>query len=337
MLNVNVGTETSMLEAFIKGGETNKASDLLFKLAIGSAKSKDFIKAEAYRDQLYEVDSMAISRIVEVNEVIELEKTKSITPDIRRLWARFFDCLSDEEANAFFFTLKQQDFDSETVILEQGTPNDRLFLVNQGHLKLTYSNIDKEILLSRLGGGDVFGDDTFFSVNVSTYSVKTLVKSRLSYLDRPDLEILKKSHPSLESNLKKSCRADRTMFDRLRQQGLDRRAHKRINLSTKIMFQLLSENETEVGGSVAGELWDVSKGGLSFYFHSKNRNAVQRLIGRTLGVRFNLPVEGKMKTVAVTGVVHGVQSHPLDEYSVHMKLNRLFSDNVMKVIKTMAS
>jgi CRP-like cAMP-binding protein len=336
MLNGKADPE-AILDEFIRDGQTYKATDLLYKLAIESAKNKNFAQSEAYRDRLYEVDSMAISRIVEVNEVIEIEKSKAITPDIRRQWTRFFDTMSDEEANAFFFALKQREFDSETLVLQQGSANDRLYLVNQGQLKLTYSNVDKEILINRLGSGDFFGEDTFFSVNVCTYSVKTLVKSRLSFLDRSDLERLKKMHTSLESALKKSCRADRTVFDRLRQQGLDRRAYRRINLSTKVMFQLLSENDKAGSGSVAGELWDVSKGGLSFYFHSKSREAVRRLIGRTLGVRFKLTVGGKVKTVAVTGVVHGVQSHPLEEYSVHIKLNRQFSDNAIKTIQKVVS
>lgn len=336
MLNDKTDAE-DLLEALISDGQTYKATDLLYKLAIESARNKDFAKSEAYRDRLYEVDSMAISRIVEVNEVIEIEKSKAITPNLRRQWSRFFESLSDEEANAFFFSLKQREFDSETLVLEQGAPNNRLYMINQGQLKLTYSNIDKEILINRLGSGDIFGEDTFFSVNVCTYSVKTLIKSRLSFFDRADFERLKASHTSLESALKKACRSDRTVFDRLRQKGLDRRSYKRINLSTKVLFQMLSENDTAGRGSVAGELWDVSKGGLSFYFHSKKKEAVRRLIGRTLGVRFQLMVDGKVKTVAVTGVVHGVQSHPLEEYSVHLKLNRQFSDNVIKTIQYVVS
>jgi hypothetical protein len=80
-------------------------------------------------------------------------------------------------------------------------------------------------------------------------------------------------------------------------------------------------------------LWDISKGGLSFYFPSKNPRAVQSLIGQSIGVRFDLKFKGKVKTVALSGVVHGVQSHPLDEYSVHLKLNRQLSDTTIKAIE----
>jgi hypothetical protein len=77
--------------------------DLLFKLAAQCARNKDFISAETYRDRLYEVDSMALSRIVEINEIIEAEKSKAITPSIKRMWSPFFQGLSPEEAGSFFF------------------------------------------------------------------------------------------------------------------------------------------------------------------------------------------------------------------------------------------
>ena len=85
--------------------------------------------------------------------------------------------------------------------------------------------------------------------------------------------------------------------------------------------------------SIKAELWDISKGGLSFYFQSKNQEAVRNLIGRNIGVRFELPVDGKPKMVALAGVVHGVQSHPLDEYSVHLQFNRRLSDSAVKSIE----
>lgn len=87
---------------------------------------------------------------------------------------------------------------------------------------------------------------------------------------------------------------------------------------------------------VAAELWDISKTGLSFYFQSKNAQAVSRLVGRTLGVTFNLTVDGRQKEVALTGVVQGVQVHPLDEYSVHVKLKRNFSDQAINTIRSIA-
>ena len=328
----------SLINKYIDNDENEKAVDLLYKLAIQSAKNKDFVNAEAYRDRLYEVDSMALTRIVEVNEVIETEKSRALTPDIRRMWGPFFKGLTTEEAGSFFFALKEQHFDSEQIILKQGSANDRLYLIHQGNLKVVYQDKEKEMLIQRLSSGDIFGQDTFFSVNVCTATVKSLSTVKLSYLERKTLENLTNALEFLESNLKKVCLSGASMFDMLRKRGIDRRSYRRINLQTKVTVQLLSaDSQALMRRPLTAELWDISKIGLSFYFQSKNREAVRRLLGRTLGVSFSLLIGGKYKDVNVTGVVQGVDAHPLEEYSVHLRLNRSFSDRAIQTIQSIAA
>lgn len=330
-MDVEIREPEARVEQYLASGQNDKAFALLYKLAVTSAKKKDFTASESYRDRLYEIDSMALSKIVVVNEIIEAEKEKAVTADDRRLWAPFFEGLSAIQANDFFLCLKKEIIESDTLILEQGRTNDRLFLVDQGQVSMFYSDQEKEFLIARLSSGDIFGEDTFFSVNVCTASVKALARTYLRYIDKTAFEKLKATHESLESKLKKLCLTGRSIYNRLRQKGIDRRSFKRINFTTKISFQLLSGSAAQ--RSVKAELWDISKGGLSFYFQSKNPRAVQSLIGQTIGVRFDLKLKGKSKTVALSGVVHGVQSHPLDEYSVHLKFNRQLTDTTIKAIE----
>lgn len=333
----NLSTQEAQLNNLLQSGQIQEAVKLLYQMAITCARENQFERAESFRDQLYEVDSMALSVIVKVNEIIEAEKAKALTPDHRRLWLRFFETLSSEEANAFFFALKETELKAEETVLQQGQANDRLYLVNQGQLKIVHEGTDKQLLIRTLGAGDVFGEDTFFSINVCTASVVTLLNSKLSYLDRDKLDGLAIQFPMLENQLQKICGSGRKIYDWLRQKGIDRRAYKRFNLNTKIIFQVLSpESSASIPRSITAELWDISKTGLSFYFQSKNRHAVQRLIGRTIGVRLKLQISGKEKEIALTGIVHGVQDHPLDEYSVHMKLRRNFSDDAIKTIHRIA-
>ena len=63
---------------------------------------------------------------------------------------------------------------------------------------------------------------------------------------------------------------------------------------------------------------------------------MRRLIGKTLGMRLNLSTGNQQKEVALTGIVQGVQNHPLDEYSVHVKLNRQFSDSAIHTLNRLA-
>jgi CRP-like cAMP-binding protein len=327
----------AMVEQYLASGKNDKAFDLLYKLAVLNAKKRNFTESEAFRDRLYEIDSMALSRIVEINEIIDAEKNKSITTDDRKVWSHFFEGLPPNQANAFFVALSKEVIESETLILKQGSSNDRLFFIDQGQVKLYYSDQQKELLIARLGSGDVFGEDTFFSVNVCTSSVKALTQTHLRYIDKKVFDKLKAAHSMLDSNLKKICGAGRSVFNRLRQKGIDRRSCKRVNLNTKISFQILASHAPNaMPRAVRAELWDISKGGLSFYFQSKNPHAVQNLIGQNIGVRFDLNIKGTVKTVALSGVVHGVQSHPLDEYSVHLKFNRQLSDTTIKAIEWIA-
>jgi hypothetical protein len=168
--------------------------------------------------------------------------------------------------------------------------------------------------------------------------VKTLTPVRLGYIEYADLEQLEKEHNALKANLEKICATGQSIADVIRQKGIDRRSFKRYNLHCKVWFQLLeTDNPKALNRSVTAELWDISKRGLSFYFQSKNREAVRNLIGRPLGVKFNVSIDGKNKTIATTGVVQGVDSHPLEEYSIHLQLNRPFSDEAMKTIARLAT
>jgi CRP-like cAMP-binding protein len=202
---------------------------------------------------------------------------------------------------------------------------------------MVYRDKEKELLIQRLGSGDIFGQDTFFSINVCTASVKSLSAVRVSYLERKTLENLKEALSFLEDNLKKVCHSGQTLFDMLRRKGIDRRSYRRINLQTKVKVQLLSSDAKAIlKRPITAELWDISKIGLSFYFQSKNREAVRRLVGRTLGINFMLLIGGKEREIVVTGIVQGVDTHPLDEYSVHVRLNRNFSDRAIQTIQSLS-
>lgn len=336
-MEAKLAEKEAQVNQLVQAGRTEEAVKLLSQMAVMCARQNDFDRAGAYRDQLYEVDSMALTAIVSVNEAIEAEKAKALTPDRRRIWIKFFDELSTEETNAFFFTLKDLTLESDQTLLKQGRINDRLYLINGGRVKMVHDREEKQVLIHTIGPGETVGEDTFFSINVCTVSVVTLSRTRVSYLERAKLDELKSKFPTLEQSLQKICGSERKIYDWVRQKGLERRSQKRINLSTKLWFQVLSsDGNPAMQHPVAAELWDISKSGLSFYFGSKNKQAVRRLVGRTVGVRFNLTMSGKQKEVSLTGVVQGVRDHPLDEYSVHMRLRRSFSDEAIKAIYQIA-
>ena len=318
------------LNQLITSGQNDAAIKLLCQMAMECAEKKDFEHAEAFRDQIYEVDSKALDDIIKINQIIEVEKTKTFTTDHRKQWAQLFKGLSDEEAKAFFLALKAMSLDKEKTVLQQGDSNDRLYLVNQGKLKITHERADKQMLIHTLGPGEIFGEDTFFSVNVCTVTITTLSKVNLSYLERNKLDGITIEHPNLEENLIKICGVGERLVDWLRQKGMDRRAHKRYILQAQVWFRELSANGYhDKSDSIGADLHDISVNGLSFYFHSKDREYMCNLVGKTIGVNINIQYGRKQKDLALTGVAQGIQSYPLDEYSVHVKLRQNLSQKAI--------
>lgn len=337
-MNDDDGAKQQTLQALLKAGRKDKALDVLFEAAMAHARAHAFAKAEALRDRIYAVDSLALSRITALNGLIEDEKSRALTPALRQRWERFFKGLAAEEANAFFFGLQTMTPGPDETLLQQGRANDRLYLINEGQVQLFHDNDNKRMFIKSLGPGDTVGEDTFFSVNVCTYSAVCLGQTQLSFLDRSRLAALTHEFPMLGSKLKAVCEVGRGIFSWLRRKGLDRRRHKRIHFSTKAVFQVLPMDARERPGSpVTAEIWDISKSGLSFYFHAKNVQAMRRLIGRTLQVRFKVPLGERQRAVTLVGRVQGVQSHPLDEYSVHLQLKRNLSDEAIKTIASIAA
>jgi CRP-like cAMP-binding protein len=328
----------ALVDQYIAENRTDDALKLLCKTAINLARNQRFDEAETCRDRLYEVNGAAHSAIAKVNEIIEKEKRRSVAPELRLIWAPIFDRLTTDEANALHLALRPVHVGPDHAVLEQRRVNDRLFLVNSGRLKMFCRIGDKDLLIKTMGIGTIFGQDTFFSINVCTHSVRTLSSAELCCLEKKRLVALQTKFPQLYSKLETIiCDLSRSAYDSLYIKGIERRRYKRHRLSTRIIARLLKPNTDKITSSpINGEMRDISQKGLSFYYKSKNEKSVQRLLGRTICVRFYLKGIGQAKPLAVKGIVRGVQKHPPDNYSVHLKLNPGFSDAAMKTISKIA-
>lgn len=327
----------ALLDQYITENKTDDAVRLLYDMAIDHAEHQRFDEAEECRDRLYEVDSMALSVIIKVNEAIENAKRKSINPNQRQLWAHIFKGLTPEATTSLYMALKIKRFEPDHTVIAQGKTNDRLYFVNSGRLKMICRCEEKDLLVKNMGTGAIFGQDTFFSINVCTHSVITLSHVELGYLDKAKLLSLQTEFPRLLSDLEERCHLDKTEYDCLYLKGLERRAYRRYKLSANIVSHVLTSDPNETLSTfINGELWDISKNGLSFCFRTKFEHAVVRLLGRTMGVRFTLKYGDKKQPLSLTGVVHGIRNYDHDDYSVHIKLNRNFSDSAMKTISKIA-
>ena len=232
--------EEERVESYIQERNTEAAVKLLYELIVTYAKNKDFEKAEALRDRLYDTDAMALTEIINANEIIEQEKGRAIDIDHRKTWARLYDHLLTENGGVLFHALQEKNVEGGQTIYRQGDHNNRLYFVNQGQLKVVHQKEDKKILIKSLVAGDIFGQDSFYSINVCTTSVVTMTPVNLSYLDRDVVERWQTEHHVLESQLREYCLSEDAIEGILKAKGLDRRVYKRLKTSTKVLSQVIS-------------------------------------------------------------------------------------------------
>ena len=301
------------------------------------AKRKDFQKAETLRDRLYDTDAMALTEIVNANEIIEQEKAGTINVDHRKTWTKLYDHLSTENAGILFHSLQELEIEGGQTIYRQGDRNNRLYFVNQGQLKVIHEKEDEEVLIKTLAPGDIFGQDSFYSINVCTTSVVTMTPVSLSCLDRDVAERWRTEHHVLESQLRQYSLSEDAIEGILEAKGLDRRAHKRLKTSTKVSSQVISpKTNRPLSRAFSGVLTDISKGGLCFYIHTKNRKTVQALMGRRVLLNVEIPTAKDPTIIKLVGVVQGTQIHPFDEYSIHLEFLSPLEDAQIKMIQEIA-
>jgi CRP-like cAMP-binding protein len=325
----DLSQKEKLVDQYVKQDNKEGAVKLLFDLIVTYAKKKDFPKAEMLREKLYEVDSMALNEIVRSGEIIEEEKSESIDRDHLVIWSNLYDTLSEEQANALYYAMKEATYDIDETIFKQGERNSNLYFINQGQLKLVYRDEERDVLLKTLGTGHIAGEDTFFFESVCTTSMITLSRVKLNFLEKDTLLKWRDEFPGLEPRLQEYCLKFKRVRDLLKAKNLDRRNQKRVRLSGKGMIQLLGAFGKPLGRAFKGELSDISIGGLSFTIRITKKENARLLLGRKMNIKFVIPLGTSKQKIDKNGTVIGVRSHPFDDYSIHIKFDELLDKKIL--------
>ena len=130
----------------IGSGDKTKAIKAAYELAMASARAKDFSRAERWKQQLYKLDPMALTEIINVGEAIEAEKAGSLDQNYLDLWPLLFNSLTVDETNALYYALQEKVFAADEVVFEQGRRQARLYFIVSGQLKLIHAKENRERL-----------------------------------------------------------------------------------------------------------------------------------------------------------------------------------------------
>lgn len=312
------------IDQLVAQDQKEEAVKLLFHLIVGYAEKRDFINAELLRNKLFEVDPMALNEIIQTAEIIEEKKTASIDEKHKTIWSGLYDKITPEEANLFYYSMNICTYNTNEFVFRQGQRNTRLYFINHGRLKITWLQEDHEYLLKNLDVGDIAGQDTFFSNSVCTTSLITLSPVNMSYLKQETILKWKEEHPALETKLREYCsREKEDIQELLKKRALDRRTQIRYDMDGKVMVQLLDVSGKLAGQAIKADLANISNGGLSFALHIPKPETARLLLGRKMNLQFMLASRGVPQKVAKTGMIVGVRSHPFDEYTIHIKFERV--------------
>jgi len=268
----------------IKDGDIDACVKLLFELIVDYAGMKNFEKAESLKEQLYDVDAMAISEIVKAGEIIEAERSASIDHNHMEIWSNLYGDLSPEETNSLFYVMKERHYGTDEFIIKQGDRDASLYFVNRGRLKVTYSQEGRKILLKSIGPGDIIGDDTFFTDSLCTTSVVTLSNVNMGVVAKEGIEKWQTQAPALESKLRDYCLKLQTIQETLKEKGVERRVQDRISISGKGLFQLMNSAGQLVGKPFKGRLSDISIGD-----PNSQKDERQHFVGTNIGVTVDGP------------------------------------------------
>jgi len=317
------------VEKALEAGDKESAVAGLYELIVAYAKMKEFSKAEALRDRLYEVDPMALSEIVKSGEVIEEEKSEARDESHMETFSALYGSLSTEEANALYFALSPARFETDQSIFLEGDRNQRLYLVDHGEVKATHGEGEREVLLKTLGPGEPLGAETFFSRTAfSTFSAVTLTPVRASVLERPALDALMNEHPGLEAKLAEHCFRSGDMEQVLKRQAVDRRNQERVTLKGTLVAQLVGKDGKLLGKPFKGGFADVSRGGLAFTVRVSKPETARLLLGRRLRMKSRLPLKGGAEDLEASGRIIAIQPHPFNDYSVHVRFKNPLPEGI---------
>ena len=325
-----------LIREYVKQNNKHEAVKLLFGLIKKLAKEKNFQKAEEMRNWLFEIDSMALTEIVKSGDIIESEKSGAVSQEYIDIWSNLYDKLTEEEANALFYSVGIEEHDLDKTIIKQGELNTRLYFVNRGQLKIVYEQEGNEFFLKMIGAGDLAGAETFFPISVSTISLISLSKVKLGYLERDKLNSLTERFPAIEEKLLEHCSLGDGVDALINKKGIERRQQERIDVKGKALVQLLDTLNKPMAKPFKGDLIDVSTGGIAFRINTTKRDTARLLLGRKLKMVVGIVTTENPVEISTNGTIIGAKEKKGGQFSIHMKFDEPVSDSKISTIRSIA-
>ncbi len=318
------------IETYLQEHNEEQALELLFDLIVKYTQTGNFKKAEALREKLFEIDSMALNEIVKSAEIIDTAKLAAMNPTHKETWSHLYKDLTTEETIALYYGMKTADFEAGQIIFQQGEMNTNLYLINSGQAKLFYYKDKHAILINTMGPGDLVGEDTFFTNSTCTTSLMAHSTVKLNLIEKAVLKKWQAEAPNLANKLQDYCTGLEPIKDMLEQKELERRAHQRYDISGSATIRILDNPDRKL---LKGDLADISTSGVSFIMNTSPQ-AAEALLGCQLNLKFTLLGSFPEISIDQVGRIVGVHAQMFNEYYINVRWEQPLEAHLMTRIKS---
>jgi len=324
--------EEQQVKELLDKGQKRQAVALVMQLITSNAKAKCFHKAEQLRDWLMQIDSMALVESIRAAEIIEQEKSASISDEYLLIWKKLVNTLSPEEYGSLYHAMTQKEYADGEMVVNQGEFHATLFFVNSGSVQIRAVSQGREVPLKVIRPGEIFGSDTFFDVSVWTVNAVSKGAS-LSLLTWESLHSQKESCPALHAKLRDFCTRFIMPSNHFSTSSRTRRHFERKKVDGRVTINLLDQDGQETGLVAKGELLDISMGGVALSLRFSKKKSAAALFGKK--IRVNIRPAAAPITVLCIGKVMAVRCHDFigNDYSLHVEFdNELSSAEIQQVV-----
>lgn len=154
-----------------------------------------------------------------------------MTPEMLRE-VPLFATLNPEELQDLLRQLEKEIYPPHTVIFWMDEPGDKLYLIEEGEVRISYTNKNgKEIILATQGEGTFFGELSLLDAGPHTATVRTIKETTVLSIDQVTFYSYLDKHPQFSRTLLA------VLVDRLRNNIMNMHAHTVENTATAAPYQ----------------------------------------------------------------------------------------------------
>lgn len=295
----------------------------------------DLATAESLREVLMQADTMALSEIVASAELIEEAKLARIEKAHLQIWNELYDTFTSEEKTLFFYSLVKKTLPPKSILIRQGSLNDSLFLLEQGHLAAIFTKEKKNRLVLQVGKGGFVGDDTFFGMSICTSSVVAQSEVVVRILKKNSIHEWDEKAPGLYAKLESFCRKYDRYEEAYQLKRQEDSRFKRVSVHGQVCADILSSAMKQTGHRFKAAIADVSRSGACFFIKSSQKEAAAALVAKPLQMIFSIAKKGGDPVEFMArGRVVKVKFQLENDYSVHVEFSSPLGKEKIELLQT---